>query len=218
MKAFEWETGADPAAAAGHHLGPADQPVDSPTDPIVRERDQLAMVLRVSQAAAALDLNELIGQVAKCFQTSRWRWDYTSLFLYEPVEKALRQHSLFATPGLIPDVTKYNGTLIPIEGSQSGQAFASGEPCVVNSRAEYEAVISRPWAADAMKYIPANYSCCILPLTCRGRRLGTLVSACARDRGFDAEAVQFLRQIAHAIGPAVDNALAYRQIDELRDR
>jgi formate hydrogenlyase transcriptional activator len=119
---------------------------------------------------------------------------------------------------LLPDVSKYNGTLIPLEGSQSGQAFATGEPCIVNTRAEYEAVVSRAWAADAMKYIPASYSCCIVPLTSRGRRLGTLVSACVRDWAFDAEAVQFLRQIAHAIAPAVDNALAYRQIDELKDR
>jgi formate hydrogenlyase transcriptional activator len=89
---------------------------------------------------------------------------------------------------------------------------------VVNTRAEYEAVISPAFASDAMKYIPASYSCCILPLTSRGRRLGTLVSACMRDWAFDAEAIQFLRQIAHAIAPSVDNALAYRQIDELKDR
>ncbi|HXI59606.1 MAG TPA: sigma 54-interacting transcriptional regulator [Polyangia bacterium] len=216
MTGFDWETETDHTAEE-HHV-PADRVVAGPRDPLVRERDQLAMVLRISQAAASLDLNELIGQVAKCFQTSRWRWDYTSLFLYEPSEQGLRQHSLYATPGLIPDVSKYNGTLIPLEGSQSGQAFLTGEPSVVNSRAEYEAVISRPWAADAMKHIPATYSCCIVPLTSRDRRLGTLVSACVRDRGFDAEAVQFLRQIAHAIAPAVDNAMAYRKIDELRDR
>jgi formate hydrogenlyase transcriptional activator len=203
--------------AAENEAGPG-KAVESPQEAIARERDQLAMVLRVSRAAASLDLSEMLEQVASCFQTSRWRWDYTSLFLYEPADKALRQHSLFATPGLLPDVTKYNGTLIPLEGSQSGQAFITGEPSVVNTRAEYEATVSREWATDAMKYIPKAYSCCIVPLVCRGRRLGTLVTASVRDWAFDAEAVQFLRQIAHAIAPAVDNAIAYRQIDELKDR
>jgi formate hydrogenlyase transcriptional activator len=190
----------------------------STPDAVARERDQLAMILRVSGAAASLDLDELVEQVANCFQTSPWLWDFTSLFLHEPAEHALRQHSLYVVPGVLENAKKYNGTLVPIEGSQSGMAFVTGEPIVVNTRAEYEASISPVWAAQAMKYIPAAYSCCIVPLVCRGRRLGTLVAACVRDQAFDAEAVHFLRRIAHVIAPAVDNALAYRQIDELRDR
>ncbi|HVR64139.1 MAG TPA: sigma 54-interacting transcriptional regulator, partial [Polyangia bacterium] len=206
--------GAVPGVAAGDDEGAGAAPLDA----VVRERDQLATVLRISQAAASLDLTDLIEQVAKCFQTSRWGWDYTSLFIYEPAERALRAHSLFATPGLMPGLAKFNGTLIPLEGSYAGQAFLASEPILVNSRAEYEAAVSPAWAKDWMRYISPAFSCCTMPLACRGRRLGTLVAACVRDRGFDDEAVQFLRQIASVIAQAVDNALAYRQIDDLKDR
>src|SRR5258708_23422408 len=96
----------------GHHIHSAGAPDgDGPSvgiwDALVRERDQLAIVLRISQAAASLDLTDVIAQVAKCFQTSRWRLDYTSLCIHEPAQRALRQHSLFATPGLLPDGAKY---------------------------------------------------------------------------------------------------------------
>jgi hypothetical protein len=64
---------------------------DCPHSAIVREREQLAMTLHMSRAAASLDLGEAIKQVGQCFQTSRWRWDYTSLFLHEPSQRALRQ-------------------------------------------------------------------------------------------------------------------------------
>src|SRR6185436_3650713 len=49
---------------------------------------------------------------------------------------------------------------------------------------------------------------CIVPLTCRGRRLGTLAASSARDGAFDAEAMQLLSEIADTLAPAVDNALA----------
>jgi len=47
-----------------------------------------------------------------------------------------------------------------------------------------------------MKFIPPHYSSCIVPLICRGRRIGTLASASVREGAFDNEAVRFLAQIA----------------------
>jgi formate hydrogenlyase transcriptional activator len=184
------------------------------------EQDRLSVILEVGRAAATLALPDLIERVGGCLQRSRWRWDYTTLCLHEPEEAALRVHFLAFAPGPIRDSHQrfQGGELIPIEGTQSGRAFVSGEPCVVNSRAEYEALLAPAWAAKVMQVLPAEYSSCIVPLTNRGRRLGTLATATPRDRAFDAAAVQFLSQIANAIAPAVDNALAYQQIEQLKDR
>jgi formate hydrogenlyase transcriptional activator len=186
-----------------------------------RERNELAAVLEVSRAAATLPLVELIDKVAASIDGTRWRWDYTSLLMYEPAERALRQHHLFARPPLREAAQRRLGgqvLWVPIEGTQAGQVFSTGQPYVVNSKPEYLAMVSPAWRERVAEQLPASYSSCIVPLICRGERLGTLASASDRDDAFDSEAVQFLGRIADAIAPAVANARAYRQIEELKTR
>ena len=188
--------------------------------PILRERDRLATLVEVSRAGASLDLPDLIERVASCLHRSQWRWDHTSLCLHEPTERALRVHCLFSAPGPMAEskIRYLGGELIPLDGTHSGRAFRSGQPCVVNSKAEYAALLSPDWRRQVIAGIPESYSCCIVPLISRGRRLGTLASASPREGAFDGEAVAFLSQVADVIAPAVDNALAYQQLEEIKDR
>lgn len=194
------------------------QDLEQDVDMLLRDRDRLDTLLRITQAATTLHLEDLLQQVGACLQLGHWCWDYTSLSIYEPAQNLLRQHFLYATPGLLPDVKKFNGLIIPVEGSQHSEVLRTRRPSVANSRAEYIGKLAEPWANEIGKYISAEYSCCIVPLICRGNLIGGLVSASRRNGAFDSDAVRFLQQIAQAVGPAVDNALAYRQIDELRDR
>jgi len=198
-------------------FGPVREEPPPATD---HQRDRLALILEVARASSSLDLPDLIARVGACFHRSHWRWDHTSLCLYEPAQGALRVHSFYFGPGPLADLNPRRdvGMLIPIEGTQSGRAFVTGAACVVNTLAEYEALMSAAWAAHARPLLPAEYSSCIVPLTCRGRRLGTLASSSARNGAFDAEAVQLLCEIADTLAPAVDNALAYREIADLKDR
>jgi formate hydrogenlyase transcriptional activator len=185
------------------------------------EHDRLTLILELARASSSLDLPDLIARVGACLHRSHWRWDHTSLCLYEPAQRALRIHSLFYGPGPLANLNSRQavGTLVPIDGTQSGRAFTSGEACVVNTRAEYQALLSPTWAARMQpELMSTDYSSCIVPLTCRGRRLGTLAAASSRSGAFDDEAVQLLLEIADTLAPAVDNALAYREIEELRDR
>jgi hypothetical protein len=66
---------------------------------ILRERDRLALILEIARASASLDLPDLIARVGECFLRSHWRWDHTSLCLYESDEDALRVHSFYFGPG-----------------------------------------------------------------------------------------------------------------------
>jgi formate hydrogenlyase transcriptional activator len=185
-----------------------------------RNRDHLAMVLEVSRAAAALELPELIERVGSCMRQTRPNWEFTSLSLYDQSANALRQYHLFAAPqGTPTEANREEGALlIPIDGTQSGCAFSSGEPHVVNSRAEYEAMVSPAWGARILSLIPPEFSSCAVPLICRGRRLGALAASTSRNGACDANTVELLVKIAAAIAPAVDNALAYREIKELKER
>jgi formate hydrogenlyase transcriptional activator len=197
----------EPAAQAGPNVVNAD-----------RQRDQLALVLEISRAAAALDLHELVERVGSCMQRTHWRWDSTSVCLYEPAEQVLRQHHLIMPPHLMEGSRQYIGRSIPIEGTLSGRAFTQGELQVANSRAEYMAQLSPEWAASVDKLVTPAFSSCIVPLRSGGRKLGTLALAAPRDGAFDSLSVAFIQQVADAIAPAVDNALVYREIQQLKQR
>ena len=58
----------------------------------------------------------------------------------------------------------------------------------------------------------------VLPLVSRGRVHGVLNLARREANAFSADEVQFLMQVASQIAIAVENALAYRQITELKDK
>jgi formate hydrogenlyase transcriptional activator len=199
---------------------PADPAAGPPTTTagLVRQRELLSLVLEVSRAAASLDLSDLIERVGQCIERSNWRWDYTSVCLYDPREHALRQHHLLVPPALVERYRQYVGALIPIEGSQSGKAFTTGEASLANSREEYLSLCNASWRQAVEKAIPPAYSCGAFPLRSGGRRLGVLVLATPRDRAFDPDSVSFLGQIADALAPAVDNALVHQQIQQLTQR
>jgi formate hydrogenlyase transcriptional activator len=59
---------------------------------------------------------------------------------------------------------------------------------------------------------------CVIPLANRGRALGALVLARTTDVPFSPEDSEFLAQVSGQIAIAVENALAYREISELKDK
>jgi formate hydrogenlyase transcriptional activator len=61
-------------------------------------------------------------------------------------------------------------------------------------------------------------SSCSIPLVSRNRTVGVLVLARRREMPFSQEEVYFLTQMAGQIAIAVENACAYRQIADLRDK
>jgi len=59
---------------------------------------------------------------------------------------------------------------------------------------------------------------CILPLVSRGRVLGTFGVVKYQDAAFTSDDFEFLTQIANQVAIAVENALAFGQIRELKDQ
>jgi formate hydrogenlyase transcriptional activator len=58
----------------------------------------------------------------------------------------------------------------------------------------------------------------LLPLISRNRAIGVLVLGRLRDDAFTADEIHFLEQIANQTALAVENALAYREIEDLKDQ
>ena len=59
---------------------------------------------------------------------------------------------------------------------------------------------------------------CFIPLASRGRGVGILTLACATEGAFTEDDVEFLSRAAGQIAIAIENALAYGEISELKDK
>ena len=146
--------------------------------------------------------------------TAAWdigRHERTSLVLHEPERN---QFTLFASHfpdgnGLIRD-----GLHTPVEGTPAGAAFLSRKPVLVGERdlQQLPTDIARLLLAEGVK------SMCCVPLLSHDRALGTLNVATTHDRMFTSEEVDLLTQVAGQFAIAVENALAYQEITELKNK
>jgi formate hydrogenlyase transcriptional activator len=104
--------------------------------------------------------------------------------------------------------------LIPIEGSLPGKAFQTGKPVVVD-RSDPAEISPEEYCMIAGEGLQAH---CLLPLISRNRILGVLGLGRQRENAFSRDDVEFLAQVANQVAIAVENALAYGQIAELKDK
>ncbi|SPE31009.1 Formate hydrogenlyase transcriptional activator (fragment) [Acidobacteriia bacterium SbA2] len=93
----------------------------------------------------------------------------------------------------------------PTDDSPPKRALATLKP--VSGR-----VTSTRAAAEGLKTV------CFIPLVNHGRALGYMSLARATEDAFTQEDVEFLGQAAGQIAIAIENALAYQQISELKDK
>ncbi|HVX67765.1 MAG TPA: sigma 54-interacting transcriptional regulator, partial [Bryobacteraceae bacterium] len=103
--------------------------------------------------------------------------------------------------------------VFPIEGCPPGKAFLTGQPVVVG-----RSDLARFCCPKGSALADGLNSGCFLPLAGRNGVLGALCLGRERDEAFTQNEVDFLSQVASQIAVAVENALAYRQIADLKDR
>jgi len=99
------------------------------------------------------------------------------------------------------------------EDSPAKRAFDTLKPVISTLGAAPHDTFGRNIAAaEGLKTV------CFIPLVNRGRALGNLVLARTTEDTFTQEDVEFLSQAAGQIAIAIENALAYREISELKDK
>ena len=103
---------------------------------------------------------------------------------------------------------------MPMEGSPSGWVFRTREPLILTR------LDSERFNRETLQHLMAAglKSACWLPLVSRDRVLGVLAVASRGEAAFSDKDIFTLAQIVNRVGVAVDNALAFGQITELRDR
>src|SRR6266513_103758 len=137
--------------------------------------------------------------------------DFATLDLHDPETNRFRLQILDAAYG--KDVL-VKETVVPMEGSATGWVFRAREPLIL---ARLDSTRFKP--KTLQHFLAAGLkSACWLPLVSRDRVLGVLAVASRGEAAFSDKDIFTLAQIVNRVGVAVDNALAFGQITELRDR
>jgi len=137
--------------------------------------------------------------------------DYTSLALLDPATKTLRLYAFYfpANQNIFkPD------TIVPLENTPAGRSIATGQPFVARGSEldDYSSVIVKTLRGEGVQAI------CSVPLIHRDRTFGTLNLASRRADTFTPADVELLQPVGAQIAIAVENALAFKEIDALKDK
>jgi transcriptional regulator with GAF, ATPase, and Fis domain len=180
---------------------------------LTRERDRICLLLEVNNAVVSqLSLDDLFPAVSACLRTVI-EHDGSALVLYEPETRRYRVHVLsFAkNESFIKEGITDSGCQMP-----ASSAINTRQPELLGERDLHrrapESACARHWVAEGMKAF------CAVPLVFGDRVLGALDVGRRREDMFSPEEVELLGEVAKQIAIAVENAQAYRQISELKDR
>ena len=178
---------------------------------LARERDRLRLLLEVNNAlVSTLDLHQLLSAISACLRRVM-NHDYASLGLYEPDAQQVRLQALDfpQSKGLL-----HEEMVFPLEGTPSGEVISTRKPLIVSGANldGYKTSVSRLFIAEGLR------SGCIVPLITANRTLGTLSLSSLRPAAFTQEDVDLLMRVANQVAIAIENALAYREIAELKNK
>jgi formate hydrogenlyase transcriptional activator len=173
-----------------------------------RSHERLQLVLDVGNGMlSSLDLQELFRSIASSSRRVL-RCDVVSVALLD----ADRSHArVFVLD--FPDSRGIarEGTVIPVAGTAVEEFLRSGKPQDLR-------LVDPAGPGTVMAHAEGLSGGYAFPLISRGRALGIFMVARRDEEGFEPDEVDLIAQIAGQVAMALDNALAYREIGELRDR
>ncbi len=169
--------------------------------------DRLQLLLEVTnQVVSNLQLSDLLGAISSSVRRVML-CDLVSVCFPDSEMKRLQTFVID-----FPDSKGFiREELIAIEGSLGGLVFRTGKPWAGNASDLLQSGLkNEPAIAEGLK------TGCVLPLISRNRVLGVLALGRREDNPFSQVDIGFLTQVASQVAIAVENASAYRQIEEAR--
>jgi formate hydrogenlyase transcriptional activator len=176
-----------------------------------QERDRLQILLEVNNAIASrLELYDFLEAVSRCLQRILSH-EAVSISLYEPQEEQLRLYTLIfpGGHGLLRE-----GMTMPVKGTILGTVLSTRRPLRVDGLKENDIP---PETMELVKREGLK-SGAVLPLLVGDRAFGTLEVISSRENSVSEQDMELLVQIAAQVAIGVANALAYKEIDDLKDR
>jgi len=176
-----------------------------------RERDRLRVLLEITNTLVSeLDIRDLFPSIIACLRRAVPH-EYSSLVLLVPGTDQLRLHARVFEGG---QEMLQEGATAPIDESPAGKAVES-------KRAELFDVesLSRYRTPVVLRLVEAGVrSLCCVPLITPNRVLGTLNAGSTHEHAFAPADVDFLSQVAAQAAIAIENAMAFQEIAELKEQ
>ena len=178
---------------------------------LARERDRLQLLLKVNNAVVSnLDLKSLFGAISKSLRDVLHH-DYTSLALHDREQNHLKLYAIdFPTgSGLLQESMD-----VPLEGSRAGKAFLERRPILIRNfdSAKFNSDVSQRFTQEGLR------SGISLPLLTNHGPIATMTLASRKEDAFAESDIELMIQIAGQLAIAVENAMAFRQIAELKNK
>ncbi len=193
-------------------LSPGKTPPDTTQAELARERDRLRLLLEVNNAVVSnLELPDVFA-VISAFCRDLLGHEYTSLALMDKESPGkIRLHAVDFPSGkhLLREEMVF-----PLDQVPSGQAIESRQPV----RFDRESLERMATEGARLLLAEGLISGVCLPLLTRNTVLGTLNLASSRPEAFSDADIELLGQVAVQFAIALENALAYCEIEDLKNR
>jgi formate hydrogenlyase transcriptional activator len=179
---------------------------------LAEQRDRLQVLLEINNVlVTSRELSELFRGIVSAL-TRVIHHDYTSLALLDPATNRLKIHALELDGG--SELFKGKEISVSPEQTPSGKCMASASPAIFRG-AELE-----QYPAELVRILREKgiAAVCCVPLITKGRAFGTLNLASRRIDAFSENDLDLLNRVAAQVAIAVENALAFREIDSLKDK
>jgi len=172
---------------------------------LARERDRSQMLLEINNTLVSnLNIRELISAISGCLNRLLPH-DAAGLALYDATINKLRVTALEFPAHY--DVF-IEDEIIDLEGTAGGLAFTTRQP-VLRTNGDLAGPVGK---RTGLK------SSCTVPLISHDRVLGILGVSSFKEGAFTDSDTELLNQIGKQVAIAVENALAFREIDSLKNQ
>jgi formate hydrogenlyase transcriptional activator len=175
-----------------------------------RKRAEEAVMLQLSGALLAnLDVGKLLSAISASI-SEVIPHDAATLGLYDEAAGIVRVQFLAPDAGDFPR----GDVRLALDNSPAGEAFRSRSPVVLDR------ISASRFPPEGVRHLTnlGMQSGCWVPLVHRGDVIGVLAVASRMEASFSQHDAEMLAAVAGQVAMAVNNALAFRQIADLRDR
>jgi len=183
------------------------RPSTSPCEDLAERYQGLLEVAQTIAAQRNLDAlcRDLAQHLPRVVQVN-----FVALSLHDPLKNTMRLHTIQAN---VP-ADLVGGHEGPVDESPAGVVWQTQQALLVPRLAEE----SRwPTVIGHMKE-DGTESFCFVPLTTARGQLGAMGFLSLQKEAYSDSDVEFLQQVAQQVAVAVENALAFQQIAELKDK
>ena len=180
---------------------------------LLQQNERLQLLLNLTtRITSNLDLREVLRAISANFR-ELMRCDGAGVWLPGEEVGTFKLYAFDASSS--KGFAKEDLIITPAENDPGKRAFETMKPTVAT-------VEEMGWPGGGEGYRLAAAEgvkiACFIPLVSRGRALGDLMIVRKTEGTFTAEDVDFLSQAAGQIAIAIENALAYREISDLKDK